>query len=61
MSAIDNDTLERFVQQFSSIDETAIAVLKGHLLIEEKIDSIISLFVFHPKFIEQSRLFLHKN
>ena len=56
MSNIDGDTLDRFVQQFSSIDETAIAVLKGHLLIEEKIDSIIKLFVFHPQFIEQSRL-----
>jgi hypothetical protein len=41
---------------FGHVDETAQIVLKGHLLIEESLESIISTFVFHPEFVEMAKL-----
>jgi hypothetical protein len=41
---------------FGAIDETVLVVLKGHLLIEELLDEIISKFVFHPAYLDSARL-----
>lgn len=47
---------QRFEEQLRHVDEVALIVLKGHLLIEEMLDSIISKFVFHPEFLEAANL-----
>ena len=53
--------MRRIEQHFGHMDETVIVVLKGHLLIEEALDTIISGFVFHPEFIQSANLrFSHK-
>src|SRR5258708_6758278 len=46
----------RSLEYLSNVDETTLVVLKGHLLIEELLDSIISTFVFHPEFIGADNL-----
>lgn len=38
------------------VDASAQVVLKGHLLIEESLSSIIGKFVFHDEFIQEARL-----
>ena len=50
------DVQQRFEEQLRYVDEAALVVLKGHLLIEEMLDSIISTFVFHGEFIEKANL-----
>lgn len=56
MSPSMKETLERIAEQFGQVDETAMVVLKGHLLIEERLDAIISKFVHHGAFIENANL-----
>jgi hypothetical protein len=46
----------RSLEQLGYVDETALVVVKGHLLIEESLNSIISAFVFHPEFIQEANL-----
>jgi hypothetical protein len=36
-------------------DDSAIVILKGHLVIEEKLDSIIDKFLWHPEQLEGAR------
>jgi hypothetical protein len=44
-----------------ALDRAALTVLKGHLVIEEKITAAIETFVFHPELLDDSRLtFAHK-
>jgi hypothetical protein len=38
------------------LDKSAVVVLKGHLVLEEKMTSIIEKFVFHPQHLEKARL-----
>ena len=47
---------QKFEEHLRYVDDTTLIVLKGHLLIEEMLDSIISKFVFHPEFIEKADL-----
>jgi len=47
---------QRMEQQFRHVDETVLVVLKGHLLIEEALDAIISKFVHHATFVEEASL-----
>ena len=55
------ERLARIQQEFAEIDPVVHSVLKGHLLIEEKLSSIIELFVFHPEAFDEARLgFFHK-
>jgi hypothetical protein len=50
----------RLVGQLES-DNAALIILKGHLVIEERLTSVIEKFVFHPEHLEQARLtFAHK-
>jgi hypothetical protein len=49
------DELVRF-QHHMQIDAPANAALKGHLLIEEKLNVIIEKFVHHPEQVESARL-----
>jgi hypothetical protein len=44
------------VEQFGAVDEATTIVLKGHLLIEEALDGIISNFVFHADPLSEARL-----
>jgi hypothetical protein len=39
-----------------TVDDEALVVLKGHLIVEEKLDEIIEAFVFHPEQLEAARL-----
>src|SRR5262245_32386458 len=48
--------LHRLVEQMGRIDEPALAVLKGQLLLEEQLDRILTRFVFHPEHLEQANL-----
>ena len=42
-------------------DDDALIVLKGHLVIEERITAAIEKFVWHPEYVERARLtFAHK-
>jgi hypothetical protein len=51
-----DDMQQRIEETFCHVDETALIVLKGHLLIEEALEAIISTFVHHAAFIENARL-----
>jgi hypothetical protein len=46
----------KFKEHLQFVDETVVLVLKGHLLIEEVLDSIISKFVWHVDFLESASL-----
>jgi hypothetical protein len=48
--------MQKMQEHFGQVDETVLVVLKGHLLIEESLDAIISAFVFHPEFVQAARL-----
>lgn len=53
--------LEEFSKHFELVDELALAILKGHLIIEGALNNIIDLLVFHPEHVDASRLgFNHK-
>ncbi len=45
-----------FVELFQNVDAVALVVLKGHLLIEEALDTILRKFVYHPEFLSDARL-----
>ena len=47
---------ERFAEHLGKVDELTLVVLKGHLLLEEAIEKIISTFVFHPEQLADGRL-----
>jgi hypothetical protein len=51
---------KQWEEQLRAVDEAALIVLKGHLLIEEMLETIISTFVFHPQFIKDARLTFSK-
>jgi hypothetical protein len=54
------DHFVNMIAQLESDDE-ALIVLKGHLVIEERITATIERFVFHPEHLEKARLtFAHK-
>ena len=50
------EMLKKFKEHLSNVDEVALVVLKGHLIIEESLGKIISKFVFHEDKIESARL-----
>lgn len=51
------DAMQKRVQEvFGAFDETALIILKGHLLVEETLDEIIQRFVFHAEFVEAANL-----
>lgn len=53
--------IAKIEEQFGQIDDTALAILKGHLLIESKFDEIIGALVAHGEFLESLNLrFLQK-
>lgn len=48
------DALKKIEAYLSSLTEIDLIILRGHLLLEEILYSIISEFVFHPAFIKKS-------
>jgi len=42
----------KFREHLQYVDDVMILILKGHLLIEESIDSILARFVFHADFLD---------
>jgi hypothetical protein len=50
-----------FQQQMTEVDELQQVVLKGHLIIESALDSIITIIFHHPEHIFRGRFgFVHK-
>jgi len=47
---------KKLVALFAEFDELSLLILKGHLLVEEALNSIIEKFVFHPEPLEETRL-----
>lgn len=43
---------EKFKQHLQHVDDTLILILKGHLLIEDALNSIIAKFVFHTEWLD---------
>ena len=56
MSDVRKGQLDRFQKHMEKIDDLALVVLKGHLILEEQIDRIVEKFVFHPEFLEKAEL-----
>lgn len=48
--------LERFTEEMSKIDAVAHVLLKGHLILEEQLVSIIEQYVFHRDYLQEARL-----
>lgn len=49
------NTLLRFLREVNT-DPAAMATLKGHLVIEERLTAALEKFVFHPEHLKDSRL-----
>jgi hypothetical protein len=49
---------EHFIQFIGKLesDDEALIVLKGHLVLEERLTAVIEKFVFHPEHLEKARL-----
>ena len=47
----ENPLLEHFIKQINDIDELAMVVLKGHLVIEQVLTRIISKYVHHSNYV----------
>lgn len=56
MSAKLAELEERYIAELQNIDELALVVLKGHLLLEELLSQVIETFVFHAELAESARL-----
>ena len=56
MFAALQDSIERFNQEMSTIDEMVHVLLKGHLLLEEALALIIDQHVFHRENLTEARL-----
>lgn len=48
--------LERFTEEMSRIDEVAHVLLKGHLILEEQLVSIIEQYAFQRDHVQEARL-----
>jgi len=46
----------KFKEHLSQVDESVLVILKGHLIIEELLDEILSRGVFHAQFVETASL-----
>ncbi|NEV79801.1 hypothetical protein DYI24_22465 [Rhodopseudomonas sp. BR0C11] len=46
-----DEFFERFSQHLSQIDEIASIVLRGHLLVEQDLDSVIEAIFFYPQYV----------
>src|SRR5690349_1914719 len=56
MREVNTRNLNRLIEQMGHIDELALVVLKGHLLLEEQLERIISKFLLHPEYLERANL-----
>lgn len=60
MSNVHGRNLKRFAEQMTQVDELALVVLKGHLVLEEQLERILGTFVFHRKHLEAADLSFYK-
>jgi hypothetical protein len=56
MSEAAKAVLQKLEENLRFVDESALVILKGHLIIEETLTEIISTFVFHAEQLEGARL-----
>ena len=50
------EILAKLEEHLRYVDESALVILKGHLVIEETLGEIISTFVFHGEHLEGARI-----
>src|SRR4051812_28326134 len=55
MSDVSIRNTERLSEQMRHIDELALVVLKGHLVLEEQLQRILDTFLFHPEYLDSAR------
>ena len=48
--------MNRFQQEMERVDDIALVLLKGHLLIEEGLKKVIDQYVFHREHLSEARL-----
>jgi hypothetical protein len=60
MSTLDPKLVAKCMAEFQRMDEEVLIVLKAHLLIEERLNEILTKFVFHPSFLEKANLRFHQ-
>jgi hypothetical protein len=56
MSDVHDRNLKQLTDQMRHIDELALVVLKGHLVLEEQLERILGKFLFHPEYLEEANL-----
>ena len=56
MEAAAKEILAKLEEHLRYVDESALVILKGHLVIEETLGEIISTFVFHGEHLEGARI-----
>jgi hypothetical protein len=47
--------LKEYKERAKKMDALTLAVIKGHLLVEQAMDELIAASVFHPEFLRESR------
>jgi hypothetical protein len=58
LNLMDESQREHFLHLISHLesDNAALIILKGHLVVEERLTAVIEKFVFHPKHLDKARL-----
>ena len=54
------DTQKRLMNEFGEVDALVQVVLKGHLLIEEKLTEALETYLLHGKHLDNARLQFHQ-
>ena len=54
--SVQDRNLAQFFKHMQHVDELALTVLKGHLVLEEQLDRIVSKFLFHPEHLGAANL-----
>lgn len=57
-STLKGSSREHFVRLIGELesDDDALIIMKGHLVLEERITAVIEKFVFHPEYLDKARL-----
>ena len=54
-------SLKELLERIKNMDVLTLAVIKGHLLLEQAMDDFIAASVFHPEHVQETRFsFMHK-
>jgi len=56
METAAKEILAKLEQHLRHVDESALVILRGHLVVEEALSEIIGTFVFHSEQLESARI-----